>query len=189
MNLHYIIQRIFLRPTCILEEDARLTSTARIRNALGDPKKIRVGRHSTICGELFLFAHGGNISIGEWCYVGQGARVWSSESVHIGDRVLISHNVNIFDSLTHPLGAQQRHAQFRSIVKSGHPKSIDLGEQRVTVGNDVWIGANACILRGVSIGEGAIVGACSVVTHDIQPYTIVGGNPARVIRELGPHER
>lgn len=189
MNPHYIIQRIFNRATCILEKGARLTYTARIRNALGDTNKIRVGRHSTISGELFLFAHGGKISIGEWCYIGPGARVWSSDSIQIGDRVLISHNVNIFDSLTHPLAARKRHAQYRSIVQTGHPKFIALDEQPVTVANDVWIGANACILRGVSIGEGAIVGACSVVTHDIQPYTIVAGNPARVIRELSPDER
>lgn len=189
MNLHYIIQRILFRPTCILEEGARLTSTARIRNALRETRSIRVGRHSTICGELFLFAHGGEISIGEWCYVGEGARVWSSRAVHIGDRVLISHNVNIFDSLTHPLSARQRHAQFKAITHTGHPRTIDLGERPVMVGNDVWIGANACVLRGVTIGEGAIVGAGAVVTHDIPPYTIVAGNPARVIRELGTDER
>jgi acetyltransferase-like isoleucine patch superfamily enzyme len=59
----------------------------------------------------------------------------------------------------------------------------------VTVGNDVWIGANACVLRGVALGEGAIVGTGSVVTKDVPPYTIVAGNPARVIRELTPDER
>lgn len=167
----------------------RLTSAARIRNALRDAKKIRVGEHSIICGELFLFAHGGDISIGDWCYIGEGARIWSSGAVRIGDRVLISHNANIFDSMTHPLNASQRHAHFKAIVQTGHPRSIDLGERPVIVGNDVWIGANACVLRGVTIGEGAIVGAGAVVTHGIPAFTIVAGNPARVIRELAPNER
>ena len=168
---------------------SRLMPTARIRNALRDSKKIRIGEHSIICGELFLFAHGGDISIGDWCYIGEGSRIWSSGSIHIGDRVLISHNVNIFDSLTHPLSAQQRHAQFKAIMQMGHPRSIDLGEQPVTVSNDVWVGANACVLRGVTLGEGAVVGTGSVVTKDVPPYTIVAGNPARVIRELTPDER
>ncbi|WP_419787019.1 CatB-related O-acetyltransferase [Pseudodesulfovibrio sp.] len=51
------------------------------------------------------------------------------------------------------------------------------------VGNDVWIGMNATIMPGVTIGDGAIIGACSVVTKDIEPYTIVGGNPATPIRK------
>jgi len=138
---------------------------------------------------LLVFAHGGDISIGEWCYVGEGARIWSSGTICIGDRVLISHNVNIFDSLTHPLKSSTRHAQFKSIAQIGHPYTIDLDEKSVTVCNDVWIGANACVLRGVTIGEGAVVGAGSVVTHDIPPFVIAAGNPARVIRELRPDER
>ena len=189
MNIHYIIQRIILKPTCVIDLGARLTSTARIRNAFGDSKRIKIGKHTIICGELFLFGHGGEISFGEWCYVGEGARIWSSAAIRIGDRVLISHNVNIFDSLTHPLAASQRHAQFKEIVQKGHPKSIDLDERPIVLENDVWIGANSVIVRGVEIGEGAIVAAGSVVTKNVPPYTIVGGNPARVIRELKADER
>ena len=163
--------------------------SARIRNIRGDARHIKVGNHTIVAGELLVFPHGGDIEIGEWCYIGEGARVWSSGSVHIGDRVLISHNVNIFDSLTHPLNAQLRHAQFKAIIQTGHPRSLDLGERPVTVGNDVWIGANACVLRGVTLGEGAIIGASAVVTHDIPPFTIAVGNPARVIRELASDER
>lgn len=173
----------------MLGQGAKLMPSARIRNIRTDSRHINIGGHTLIAGELLVFPHGGNISIGEWCYIGEGARVWSSSSVDIGDRVLISHNANIFDSLTHPLGARQRHAQFRAIMLTGHPHSIDLGEQPVTINNDAWIGANACVLRGVTIGEGAVVGAGSIVTKDVPPYTIVAGNPARVIRELGPDER
>jgi acetyltransferase-like isoleucine patch superfamily enzyme len=173
----------------MLGQGAKLMPSARIRNIRADSRHINIGGHTLIAGELLVFPHGGNISIGEWCYIGEGARVWSSASVDIGDRVLISHNVNIFDSLTHPLSARQRHAQFRAIMLTGHPRSIDLDEQPVTINNDAWVGANACVLRGVTIGEGAVVGAGSIVTKDVLPYTIVAGNPARVIRELGPDER
>jgi len=163
--------------------------SARILNIRGETRRIRVGDQSLVAGELLVFPHGGDISIGEWCYIGEGARIWSSGSVTIGNRVLISHNANIFDSLTHPLRARERHAHFQAIVQSGHPRSIDLGERPVTLADDVWIGTNAVVLRGVSIGEGSIVGAGAVVTHDVAPHCIVAGNPARLIRELAPDER
>lgn len=189
MNLDYWLRRLSGRATCILGQGARLVSSARIRNIRGKNQSIRVGGHTLIAGELLVFAHGGSISLGEWCYIGEGARIWSSGAVNIGDRVLISHNVNIFDSTTHPISVRQRHAHFKTILLTGHPPDINLDERPVTIADDVWIGANASVLRGVTIGEGAIVGAGAVVTHDIPPYTIAAGNPARVIRELRPDER
>ncbi len=153
-----------------------------------DDGHIQVGRSSLVAGELLVFAHGGGISIGEWCYVGEGARIWSSSSVRIGDRVLISHNVNIFDSMTHPVGARQRHEQFRSIMTSGHPKVIDLGERPVVLEDDVWIGAAASVLRGVTVGAGSVVATGAVVTKSVPPRVIVAGNPARIVRELRPDE-
>jgi acetyltransferase-like isoleucine patch superfamily enzyme len=189
MNFNYWIRRLSGRATCQLEVGARLLATARILNIRGSSERIHIGRHSLVAGELFVFAHGGEISIGEWTYIGENARIWSSGCIQIGDRVLISHNVNIFDSLTHPINAQLRHAQFKSIKTSGHPKVLELDEQPVTIGDDVWIGANASILRGVTLGEGVIVGTGAVVTHDVLSYSIVAGNPARVIRELTADER
>jgi acetyltransferase-like isoleucine patch superfamily enzyme len=189
MNLDYLARRLLGRPTCVLGSGAKLYPTARIRNVSGNDDHIRVGRSSLIVGELLTFAHGGKIDIGEWCYVGTGTRIWSALSITIGDRVLIAHNVNIFDSLTHPINAEERHKQFIAIVRSGHPKEIDLDERAVDIASDAWIGAHAIILRGVSIGRGSIVGAGAVVTKNIPPYTIVAGNPARTVRELTPSER
>ena len=189
MNLDYLFQKIIGRATCLLGRDARLYSTARIRNASGKSAHIRVGSYSIIKGELFVFSHGGEIDIGEWCYIGDGAKIWSARHITIGNRVLISHNVNIFDSLTHPHLAKARHDQFRAIATSGHPPKLDLDEKEVRIDDDALLGANSIILRGVNVGEGAIVGAGSVVTCDVRPHTIVAGNPARVIRELHRDER
>lgn len=176
------------RATCKLATDAVLLPAARVLNASGHSDRISIGPQSLIEGELFVFAHGGRIRIGESCFIGPGARVWSAGSIVIGNRVLISHNVNIFDSLTHPLSPRARHAQFLSIASTGHPKSIDLAEEPVEIGDDAWIGAGATILKGVSIGPRAVVGACAVVTHDVPAATIVAGNPARSIRELTAEE-
>jgi acetyltransferase-like isoleucine patch superfamily enzyme len=182
MNIDYWIRRIVGKATCISEAQSRITWSARIRNIRGDSGLIRIGNYTLIAGELLTFAHGGEIEIGDWCFVGPGTRVWSGAKIKIGSRVLISHNVNIFDSLTHPLDAEARHQHFRHIFRQGHPSKIDLDDQPVTIGDDVWIGANASILRGVNIGPRAIVGIGSVVTKNVPADGVVAGNPARVIR-------
>jgi acetyltransferase-like isoleucine patch superfamily enzyme len=189
INLDLIAQRLIGRSTCELQRGAALSGTAKIRNASGDSSKIAVGCHTHVLGELFVFAHGGRIKIGEWCYVGEGSRIWSAASIEIGDRVLISHSANIFDSLTHPLKAAARHEQVRKIFEKGHPLKVSLDESPVKIADDAWIGAGAMVLRGVTVGEGGVVAAGAVVTKDVPPYSIVAGNPAVLIRELSPDER
>lgn len=184
MNIDRLVQRLLGRATCRLGHRARLMGSARIRNILGRESAIQVGSHSIVGGELLVFAGGGEIRLGDWCYVGEGARLWSAGSIQVGDRVLISHGVNIFDNLTHPLSARARHLQFAAIATRGHPVDVDLEPRPVKVGDDVLIGANAIVLRGVSIGEGSVVGAGSVVTRDVAPWTLVAGNPARPVRQL-----
>jgi len=189
MNLNYWLQRLSFRPTCVLSHHAKLGRKASILNFGGNNNFILIGAYSFIAGQLCVFRHGGKISIGDWCYIGEGTRVWSSCSVYIGNRVLIAHNVNIFDSRTHPICPRERHNHFRTIMETGWPLKINLGEKPVTISDDVWIGANAIILRDVTIGMGAIIGAASVVTGDVAPFTIVSGNPARMVRELAEEER
>lgn len=152
-------------------------------------ESIIIGSNSHIKGQLLTFAHGGRIRLGSYCYVGTNTHIWSSKDITIGDRVLISHDVNIFDNDTHPQDPRERHLQFKAIITTGYPLDADLGEEAVTIHDDVLIGCGVVILKGVTIGEGAIVGAGSVVTDDVPPRTIVAGNPARVMRELPDLER
>jgi acetyltransferase-like isoleucine patch superfamily enzyme len=163
--------------------------SAVVDNMQGNKSLIRVGTNSHVLGQLLIFAHGGEIEIGNDCYIGESAKIWSAKKIYIGNRVLISHNVNIFDSLTHPISASERHQQFLKIVSEGHPKSIDLSEAPVFIHDDAWVGAMSILLKGITIGEGAIVGAGSVVTKDVPPWTIVAGNPAQIIREIRLNER
>jgi acetyltransferase-like isoleucine patch superfamily enzyme len=172
------------RPTCKKHRTTRLLPSARIVNIGRDSNLIKVGAHTIVGGELLVFPHGGAIEIGEWCFIGQGTRIWSGARISIGNRVMISHGVNIFDNLTHPIAASDRHAHFKEIYLNGHPANISLGDRPVQIQDDAWIGAAATVLRGLTIGRGAIVGAGAVVTHDVMPLTIVAGNPARIIREL-----
>ena len=188
-NFDLILQRLTGRATCVLHPGASLHSRARIRNACGDSNKIVIGSHTRVLGDLSTFAHGGEIRIGKWCYIGEASRIWSAVSIELGDRVLVSHSVNIFDSLTHPIQAAARHAQVKSIFEEGHPLSLSLDESQVRICDDAWIGAGAMVLRGVTVGEGGIVAAGAVVTKDVPPYTIVAGNPAVMVRELSADER
>lgn len=172
------------RPTCELGLQSTVASTAKILNAGQHSSGIRIGQNSRIEGELFVFAHCGQIDIGNWCFVGPGARIWSAAVITIKDRVLISHNVNILDSLTHPIDSIQRHKQFIEIATRGHPKEIDLGGRPIVIEEDAWIGAGAMIMRGVRIGARSIVGAGAIVTQNVPDDVIVVGNPARIVRHI-----
>lgn len=146
---------------------------------------IQVGKGSHIRGMLLVFAYGGEIRIGQHCYLGDYSRIWSGERVVIGDYVQISHNVNIMDTNAHELEAIERADRWISLAEQGPWK--DKGNvltKPVTICDYAWICLNSIILRGVTIGEGAIVSAGSVVTKDVAPYTLVGGNPAIEIKQL-----
>lgn len=177
-------------PFLVAPPSSRFFVSSRVYNTQSNCSAITVGEYSCIRGELTLFAHGGSIVIGDYCYVGEGARIWSAKSIKIGHRVLISHNVNIFDSDTHPIDDYEgRHQQFKDIIATGHPRTLDLREEAVVIEDDVLIACQSVILKGVTIGRGAVVGAGSVVTHDVAPFTLVAGNPARVIRAITPPKR
>ncbi len=155
---------------------------SQVFNIQKNRKKIIIGENSFINGELLIYKHGGEISVGKDCFVGEHTKIWSAIKIKIGDRVLISHNVNIHDSNDHPIDPKLRHEHFKNIRFVGHVDNIDIDEKEIIIEDDVWIGFNATILKGVVIGEGAIVSACSVVTKDVPRYAIVVGNPARVIK-------
>ena len=159
-------------------------ATGRILNPRSAPGLVRIGAHSVIRGELFVFAHGGGIAIGDWCFVGENSRIWSAAALTIGNRVLISHDVNIHDTNGHPADPDARHRHFQQIVGAGHPAAVDMASMPVSIGDDAWIGFGATVMKGVSIGAGAIVAANSVVLADVPPHSVVAGNPARLVKIL-----
>jgi acetyltransferase-like isoleucine patch superfamily enzyme len=102
-----------------------------------------------------------------------GTTIVSAELIKIGDRVQIGSNTTIVDTDFHPLDPAIRQADF---LAGKHAPVI--------IENDVFVGMNSLILKGLCIGEGAVIGAASVVLHDVPPRTIVAGNPAREIRRI-----
>jgi len=175
------------RMLCIVGVDSRLHPSSRIHNSQKSRNAIVIGPHCDIAGELSVLGHGGSIEIGEYSFVSENTRIWSAKRIAIGNKVLISHNVNIHDTNSHSLSANKRHEHYKTIRRSGHPAALDdVKEAAINISDNVWIGFNVTILAGVTIGEGAVVGACSVVTKDVPPYTVVVGNPARAVGRSFP---
>lgn len=110
------------------------------------------------------------VSLGDFVFIGKGVEFDVQESLHIGSHVLIAPGVFITDH-NHRVSARLRINQQDCIAKS------------VRIEDDVWIGANAVVLPGVTLGKGSVIAAGSVVTRDVMPMTIVAGAPAKLIRE------
>ena len=116
--------------------------------------------------------------------------------VTIGDNVWISKNVALYASNGIKIGNDVIIAKDVSLISGDHDfsqKNLRINEQGmktdkipITIGNDVWIGEKAIILKKVSVGDGCIIGAGSVVTKDLPPFSIAAGNPARIIKTRNP---
>lgn len=168
----------------VVAEDARFYESAKVHNLQGDSSKISIGKNSHVRGELVVFPYGGKIQMGEGCYVGEGSRIWSGESVTLGDFVGIAHNINIMD-FAHETHFRTRAEGVLRIFASGHPKEKgDIPTAPIVIEDYAAIYPNASILRGVRIGKGAIVSTGSMVMNDVAPFTIVMGNPARAMGKL-----
>ncbi len=184
-----LLRRRYPAQSFCIGASSRLHASARLRVYAIPEGSIRIGERSAVRGELLALGRSGQIEIGDDCYIGKHSYLWAVARITVGNRVLIAHNVNILDNLTHPLSARDRHRHAVQIMSGVHPSDFDLGERPVWIGDDAWIGTGAIILRGVKIGEGAIIGAGAVVTDDVPAWTIAVGNPARPLRQLEPHER
>ncbi len=170
----------------IIGSNSVVYKEAKIINVGNRVNNLIIGENTHIRGHIQIIRDGGEVSIGDHCYIGEDTRIWASEKITIGNRVLISHNVNIHDNITHPLNAQERHQDFLRIINSGTVKdqNFDLRSKSIIIGNDVWIGFNSTILKGVKIGNGSIVGAGSFVTKDVPDSVVVVGNPAKILKSL-----
>ena len=118
----------------------------------------------------FYCDYGTNIVFGNSCYLNHNCCFLDVCKIIIGSNVLFGPNVQVYTA-THPIDPIER----RTGKEDGKP---------IKIGNDVWIGGSAVICPGVTIGDGVTVGAGAVVTKDVEPYVVVGGNPAKIIKRL-----
>jgi len=127
----------------------------------------------------------GRCTIGDFTLL-NGALIMAEEKIDIGSHCLISWNVGIADSDFHPLEPTQRliDAQALAPFFKDRPARPKLKTAPVRIADNVWIGMNAVILKGVTIGENSVVAAGSVVTKSIPTNTVVAGNPAVVVKQF-----
>lgn len=169
-----------------MDESSRIYKYASVRNSfLG--KNVKIGDFSRISDSVFgqnvdlqRFAMIYNSQMGDYSYVGRNFTCWYAK---IGKFCSISWNVGI-GGANHDYNRISQHAflyapQFGMIDSNPIYHRFD---SSCEIGNDVWIGCNAVICRNVKIGDGAVIAAGAVVTKDVEPYTIVGGVPARFIK-------
>ncbi len=158
-----------------------------IRSPLVRPRRggvLAIGDGSIFAGRMAMDRDDAVIRVGARSFIGKGLLV-AAESIEIGDDVLLSWGVTIVDHQSHALDFADRAGDVTGWL-TGDKDWSKVAIAPVLVGNKVWVGFGVSILPGVTVGEGAVVGAASVVTRDVEPWTVVAGNPAKVIRELEP---
>jgi len=141
-------------------------------NHAAEMNKAAKGENTKI-SPTAIFARGENIRIGSNTLINANCSLWASENarIEIGDNVIFGPNVHV-NSSDHGFADRNR------LIREQKETEAD-----VKIGNDVWIGANAVIVKGVKIGDGCVIGAGSVVTKGIPAYSVAVGAPAKVIRK------
>lgn len=159
--------------------------------------QIQVGENTIIYENAMIESYGtGVIKIGKDSVIGDN-RIYSRGKITLGDRLVTSWNVMLQDFDPHPIDPDLRARQIQNLARQFTPK-FDGGEQtprdvidfdfsigEITIGDDVWLGANTTILKGAQIGNGCIVAAGAVVPKGVYPdRSIIAGNPAKVVKTI-----
>lgn len=147
---------------------------------------IRIGQHvSLYAGCSFAIGANGSCTIGDFSLL-NGALIMAEERIEIGAHCLVSWNVGIADSDFHPLEPAQRLIDSEALAPfyENRPPRPKLVTAPVIIRDNVWIGMNATILKGVQIGENSVVAAGSVVTKSVPANVVVAGNPAVVVKHF-----
>lgn len=147
---------------------------------------IKIGEDCLIHANLYCETKNADIRIGNNVFMGSNTTVFCANNITIEDDVLIASDCLIQDADNHSLSRTIRKKDCQD-WKIRQMQQWEFVEKKpIKICGGAWIGAKSIILKGVTIGEGAIVGAGSVVTKDVAPYTIVGGNPAKFIKNSLP---
>jgi acetyltransferase-like isoleucine patch superfamily enzyme len=147
------------------------------------PDALRIGAQGTMDGVHFDLGENGRVTIGDYCYFTNVVLLCELE-VRIGNYVVIGWNTTLADSDFHPIAPAQRIADAIACSPLGKGRARPpVASKAIVVEDDVWIGPNATILKGVRIGAGAWIEPGSMVTRDVPPGVRIMGNPAQVMGE------
>ena len=178
----------------IIGENFATQVGAQIANESHERDRVVIGNHTTINGSIVCKSKA-NVKVGDYCVLQDFAVLAALERIEIGNFVGIANYAMVVDNNTHAIGVEEwiRH---RIRVRPGGPgypglaNGWEMSESApVIIGDAVWIGASATVLKGIKVGDGAIVARGSMVTKDVPAYSIVAGNPARVVKQMDPPGR
>ncbi len=149
----------------------------------------QLAERETLLRELFA-------EIGEGCYIEPPLHAnWGGRHVHFGRNIYANFNLALVDDTHIYVGDNTMFGPNVVVATAGHPLLPELREQGyqynapVHIGRNCWIGAGAILLPGVTVGDNAVIGAGSIVTKDVPASVLAVGNPCRVLREIGEHDR
>lgn len=153
---------------------------------------VKIGAESMIGCNFIFETKTGKVKIGERSYIGGGTNLIARSDITIGDDVTMAWGIWVYTHDSHSLDWNERvkdiarqnedYRAGRNFIASKDWSVVKTAPIRIC--DKAWIGMNAIILKGVTVGEGAVVGAGSVVTHDVPAWSVVAGNPARVVKML-----
>jgi acetyltransferase-like isoleucine patch superfamily enzyme len=154
-------------------------------------KYVKIGDDNVLDCRIFFESGQGEVVIGNRVFIG-GSTIMCRTKVEFGNNIFVAWGAYFYDHDSHSLDYKLRQddiSQQLADIRNGeffitHKNWEVVNSSSIKICDNAWIGMNALILKGVTIGEGAIVGAGSVVTKDVDPWTIVGGNPAKLIRRI-----
>lgn len=166
------------------------------KSNLEERKYVKIGSRGIILGHLIFETEKGEITIGNNVHIG-GATMICREKIEIHDDVTMAWGIMIYDHNSHSIYWEERkndnHQCYEDYINHGNnivnKNWSNVISKSIIIESKVWIGFDVTILKGVRIGEGAIIGAKSVVTKDVEPWTIVAGNPAQVIKYLPEYKK
>jgi acetyltransferase-like isoleucine patch superfamily enzyme len=156
---------------------------------LGVSKKDQVVLNNKVkLSGWLIIEKDGKIDIGEYTSINERTKIRAMEHISIGSYTLISSDVYIQDNNSHSIYAEDRRKDILTDKDYGEihegMSPVPPVHKPVIIGDDVWVGRRAMIMKGVTIGDRAVVAAGAVVTHDVPPDTIVAGNPAVIVKHL-----
>lgn len=147
--------------------------------------EIEIGSDGLIQGHLVAERAESRIRIGNRVAIGGGTTLDCALGITLEDDVIISYGCTLADSDNHSLYFSERTEDVINWKKGFHDWTLS-AMSPIHIERGAWIGAKVCILKGVRVGEGAVIGMGSVVTRNVEPYTVVAGNPAKLIKRLDP---
>ena len=178
-----------MEPTTILLDSTRFDFRGGARNFKG---KIELGANSMLGGEFIFESNQGEVLIGNNTFVNSGTKFVSRSRITLGNDVTVAWGCWFYDHNSHSLDHQDRKQDIKQQIQDyrngqsfiANKDWSKVKTKEIKVQDKAWIGFDSVILSGVTIGEGAIVGARSVVREDVEPWTIVAGNPAKLMKRL-----